>query len=40
MRVYSGTLETGTAVYNSVKMKKERIGRMVQNASNSREKRN
>ncbi|MGB1158496.1 MAG: elongation factor G [Porticoccaceae bacterium] len=37
MRVYSGTLETGTAVYNSVKMKKERIGRMVQMHSNSRE---
>jgi elongation factor G len=37
MRVYSGTLETGTAVYNSVKLKKERIGRMVQMHSNSRE---
>jgi len=37
MRVYSGTLETGTAVYNSVKMKKERIGRMVQMHSNSRD---
>ena len=37
MRVYSGTLETGTALYNSVKMKKERIGRMVQMHSNSRE---
>ena len=37
MRVYSGTLETGTAIYNSVKMKKERIGRMVQMHSNSRE---
>ena len=37
MRVYSGSLETGTAVYNSVKMKKERIGRMVQMHSNSRE---
>ena len=37
MRVYSGTLETGTAVYNSVKMQKERIGRMVQMHSNSRE---
>jgi elongation factor G len=37
MRVYSGTLETGTAVYNSVKMKKERVGRMVQMHSNSRE---
>ena len=37
MRVYSGTLESGTAVYNSVKMKRERVGRMVQMHSNSRE---
>ena len=29
-RVYSGTLESGNAVYNSVKGKKERVGRMVQ----------
>jgi elongation factor G len=36
-RVYSGTLKSGTAVYNSVKGKKERIGRMVQMHSNSRE---
>ena len=36
-RVYSGKLESGTAVYNSVKQKKERIGRMVQMHSNSRE---
>lgn len=36
-RVYSGKLETGTAVYNSVKGKKERVGRMVQMHSNSRE---
>ena len=36
-RVYSGTLESGTAVYNSVKGKKERVGRMVQMHSNSRE---
>lgn len=36
-RVYSGTLESGTAVYNSVKGKKERIGRMVQMHANSRE---
>ncbi|MGH1372747.1 MAG: elongation factor G [Cellvibrionaceae bacterium] len=36
-RVYSGTLASGTAVYNSVKMKKERVGRMVQMHSNSRE---
>ena len=37
MRVYSGTLESGTAVYNSVKMKRERVGRMVQMHANSRE---
>jgi elongation factor G len=37
MRVYSGILGTGTTIYNSVKMKKERIGRMVQMHSNSRE---
>ncbi len=37
IRVYSGTIEGGTAVYNSVKMKRERVGRMVQMHSNSRE---
>ena len=36
-RVYSGKLSSGTAVYNSVKEKKERVGRMVQMHSNSRE---
>lgn len=36
-RVYSGKLVSGTAVYNSVKSKKERVGRMVQMHSNSRE---
>ncbi len=36
-RVYSGTLESGTAVYNSVKQKKERVGRMVQMHSNDRQ---
>ena len=36
-RVYSGKLESGTALYNSVKPKKERVGRMVQMHSNSRE---
>ncbi|MBN7799162.1 elongation factor G [Parahaliea mediterranea] len=36
-RVYSGKLESGTAVLNSVKEKKERVGRMVQMHSNSRE---
>ena len=37
MRVYSGKLDSGTAIYNSVKMKRERVGRMVQMHSNSRE---
>ena len=37
MRVYSGALESGTAVFNSVKMKRERVGRMVQMHANSRE---
>lgn len=36
-RVYSGKLETGTQVFNSVKEKKERIGRMLLMHSNSRE---
>jgi elongation factor G len=36
-RVYSGTLTGGTAVFNSVKEKKERVGRMVQMHANSRE---
>nr|WP_277611194.1 elongation factor G [Microbulbifer celer] len=36
-RVYSGTLESGTAVYNSVKQKKERVGRMVQMHSKDRQ---
>jgi elongation factor G len=36
-RVYSGVLNSGDSVYNSVKMKKERIGRIVQMHANSRE---
>jgi elongation factor G len=36
-RVYSGTLRTGDTVFNPVKGKKERIGRMVQMHSNNRE---
>jgi elongation factor G len=36
-RVYSGVLNSGETVYNPVKSKKERIGRMVQMHSNSRE---
>ncbi|MEP0072848.1 MAG: elongation factor G [Marinomonas sp.] len=37
MRVYSGMLRSGDAVYNSVKQKRERIGRMVQMHANDRE---
>ncbi|MCX7097414.1 MAG: elongation factor G [Methylococcales bacterium] len=36
-RVYSGVLNVGDTIYNSVKMKKERIGRIVQMHANSRE---
>ena len=36
-RVYSGKLESGNAVYNSVKGKKERVGRMVQMHSKDRQ---
>jgi elongation factor G len=36
-RVYSGTLNSGDAVYNSVKSKKERVGRMVQMRANNRD---
>ena len=36
-RVYSGTLNSGDSVYNPLKHKKERVGRMVQMHSNSRE---
>ncbi|WP_299076001.1 elongation factor G [uncultured Paraglaciecola sp.] len=37
IRVYSGVLSSGDAVYNSVKHKKERVGRMVQMHANNRE---
>lgn len=36
-RVYSGTLNQGDSIYNAVKGKKERIGRMVQMHANNRE---
>ena len=36
-RVYSGTLKTGSYVYNSTKGKKERIGRILQMHANKRE---
>lgn len=37
VRVYSGVLQTGSSITNSVKGKKERIGRMLQMHSNTRE---
>ncbi|MCV6610334.1 MAG: elongation factor G [Amphritea sp.] len=37
VRVYSGVLASGDSVVNSVKGKKERVGRMVQMHSNNRE---
>ncbi len=36
-RVYSGVLKTGDTVYNPVKNKKERVGRIVQMHANTRE---
>ncbi|WP_027966106.1 elongation factor G [Halomonas halocynthiae] len=36
VRVYSGVLKSGDTVYNSVKQKRERIGRLVQMQANSR----
>ena len=36
-RVYSGTLDSGSYVYNPVKEKKERIGRILQMHANKRE---
>ncbi len=37
IRVYSGTLKAGDSVYNPIKGKKERIGRIVEMHANSRE---
>ncbi len=37
IRVYSGVVNSGDSVYNSVKERKERIGRLVQMHANSRE---
>jgi len=37
IRVYSGVLKSGDGVYNPVKRKKERIGRILQMHSNTRE---
>lgn len=36
-RVYSGVLSSGDSIYNSVKKKRERVGRIVQMHANSRE---
>tara|TARA_B110000858_G_scaffold181950_1_gene220851 strand:- start:109 stop:2202 length:2094 start_codon:yes stop_codon:yes gene_type:complete len=36
-RVYSGALNSGDSVYNPIKTKKERVGRMVQMHANTRE---
>ena len=36
IRVYSGTVTTGAHVYNSVKQKRERLGRLVQMHANDR----
>jgi len=37
IRVYSGVLKSGDTVYNPVKRKRERVGRLLQMHSNSRE---
>ena len=37
IRLYSGTLETGTSVLNSTKGRKERIGKIFQMHANKRE---
>jgi len=37
LRVYSGVLKSGDSVFNPIKRKKERIGRLVQMHANSRE---
>ena len=37
IRVYSGVLKSGDSIYNSVKSKRERVGRIVQMHSNTRE---
>src|SRR6185295_15407301 len=37
LRVYSGTLEAGSGVYNSSKDKKERVGRLLRMHANKKE---
>jgi elongation factor G len=39
MRIYSGTLRSGSYVYNTTKGKRERVGRLLQLHANSREQR-
>ena len=36
-RVYSGVMRTGDSIYNSIKQKKERVGRIMQMHANNRE---
>ena len=36
-RIYSGVLKTGTMIYNAIKGKKERVGRILRMHANSRE---
>ena len=36
-RVYSGVLQTGDRIYNAIRRRRDRVGRMVQMHSNSRE---
>src|SRR5690606_18885045 len=36
VRVYSGVLNSGATVYNSIKEKKERVGRILQMHANNR----
>jgi elongation factor G len=37
LRVYSGTLRSGTVIYNALKHKRERIGKLLQMHANARE---
>ena len=37
IRIYSGTIKTGTGIFNSSKEKEERVGRMLLMHANSRE---
>ena len=37
IRIYSGTLKSGTGIYNTTKDKEERVGRMLLMHANNRE---